>query len=133
MSHLKLTIGKIAALSNVTVETIRYYQKIGLIKEPDKPLKGFRYYSNDNIRDLKFIKKTQRLGFTLTEIADLFEIGLGQCSDVKLKAELKRDQIQSQIAELQALEHTLSELIDSCQHTTKPEGCPIIESLSGLE
>jgi MerR family transcriptional regulator, mercuric resistance operon regulatory protein len=128
---MSLTIGKIAALSNVSVETIRYYQKIGLIKEPDKPVKGYRYYSKDNIRELKFIKKAQRLGFTLNEVAELFEIGSGKCSDIQSKARFKRDQISRQIVELQALERTLNDLIESCIHSSEPQNCPIIESLSG--
>lgn len=130
--HMSLTIGKIAVLSDVSVETIRYYQNIGLIQEPSKPVKGYRTYTKDNIRELKFIKKAQRLGFTLKEIAELFEIGKGQCADIQDKAKLKRDQISSQIVELRALECTLNELISSCQHSKEPQTCPIIESLSEI-
>ncbi|MDH5425983.1 MAG: MerR family DNA-binding protein [Gammaproteobacteria bacterium] len=125
-----LTIGKVAAFSEISVETIRYYQKIGLIKEPDKPLSGYRLYNIENIKELKFIKKAQRLGFNLTEIAELFAIGSGKCSDIQTKARMKRDQISRQIADLQALEQTLDDLIDCCRHSSSEPHCPLIESLS---
>lgn len=127
-----LTIGKIASLANVSVETIRYYQQIGLMKEPEKPLQGFRTYTEDSIRELKFIKKAQKLGFTLTEIAELLEIGSGQCADIQDKAIKKLDQIKTQIKQLQALEQTLENLIDSCQHSDVTASCPIVKSLSDL-
>lgn len=132
MLFAKLTIGKVAALTGVSIETIRYYQKIALIKAPDKPTKGYRYYSKDNIREIKFIKKAQRLGFTLKEISELFDIGSGKCSDIQLKALGKRDQISQQIKELQALEATLSSLIESCSHSSATTTCPIVETLSEL-
>lgn len=133
MSNIKLTIGRIAKLSQVNVETIRYYQKIKLINEPIKPLEGYRLYNNDTVRRLKFIKKAQRLGFSLKEIDELLEIGAGKCSDIQSKAEKKRNQISQQIKELQALERTLSTLIGSCQLTNTDNSCPIVETLSELE
>lgn len=127
-----LTIGKLAKLSDVSVETIRYYQKIGLIKAPQKPLQGFRTYTTDNIRELKFIKKAQRLGFSLNEIAELLEIGSGHCADIQSKAQTKLDQIRQQMAELEALQDTLSELVKSCENSSGADGCPIVESLSEI-
>ncbi|MDH5393062.1 MAG: MerR family DNA-binding protein [Gammaproteobacteria bacterium] len=127
-----LTIGKVAKLANVSVETIRYYQKIGLMKAPQKPLQGFRTYTMDSIRELKFIKKAQRLGFTLDEISELLEIGSGQCADIQSKAQKKLDQIKQQITELNALKVTLDELVKSCQLTSEPGCCPIVKSLSEL-
>ena len=132
MPYSKLTIGKIATLTNVSVETIRYYQKIGLIKEPNKPTKGYRSYNTDNIKELKFIKKAQRLGFSLKEVAELFEIGSGHCHDIQDKALSKRNQISKQIKELQALEATLTALIESCSQRSGAALCPIVETLSEL-
>lgn len=132
MPSIALTIGKIASLADVSVETIRYYQQIGLMHEPEKPAQGFRVYKEDSIRELKFIKKAQRLGFTLTEIAELLEIGSGKCADIQGKARVKRDQISQQIKELQALEATLNNLIDSCQQSNEAAPCPIVKSLSDL-
>lgn len=132
MSSSGLTIGKIANLANVSVETIRYYQQIGLLHEPEKPVQGFRKYSDDNIRELKFIKKAQRLGFTLNEISELLEIGAGKCSDIKTKAQIKRDQISQQVKELQAMENTLNNLIESCSHSSEITSCPIVKTLSEL-
>jgi len=132
MPSAALTIGKIASLADVSVETIRYYQQIGLMHEPEKPVQGFRHYTEDSIGELKFIKKAQRLGFALTEIAELLEIGSGNCADIQLKAQQKRDQIARQIKELQSLESTLNSLIDSCQHSEEATPCPIVKSLSEL-
>jgi len=132
MTTLALTIGKVAALANVSIETIRYYQQIGLLQEPAKPLRGFRIYNEDNIRRLKFIKKAQRLGFSLPEISELLDIGSGQCSDIQAKAKQKRNQICQQIKELKALESTLDSLIDSCDITDVQTSCPIVMSLSNL-
>ncbi|MDH5517650.1 MAG: MerR family DNA-binding protein [Gammaproteobacteria bacterium] len=125
-----LTIGKVAKHSNVSVETIRYYQKIGLLKEPQKPLQGFRTYTIDTVSELKFIKKAQRLGFSLTEISELLEIGSGHCADIQSKARNKLEQISQQISELQLLEKTLNELVHSCELSSEPECCPIVKSLS---
>ena len=69
--EITLETGKLAKQANVSVETIRYYQQIGLFEEPNKPLQGFRSYSDQNIQELKFIRKAQKLGFTLTEIQEL--------------------------------------------------------------
>ena len=132
MPSSSLTIGKIANLANVSVETIRYYQQIGLLHEPEKPVQGFRKYPLESIGELKFIKKAQRLGFTLNEISELLEIGAGKCSDIKTKAQIKKDQISQQIKELQALEKTLNNLIDSCSHSSEKAFCPIVKTLSEL-
>jgi len=130
MPQSNITIGKLANLSDVSVETIRYYQKIDLFEEPEKPLNGYRLYTSDHIRQLKFIKKAQRLGFSLQEVAELLDIDSGKCSDVQAKALLKRDQISQQITELKTLETTLNELINACAHSSETHHCPIIESLS---
>ena len=132
MSQSNITIGKLANLSSVSVETIRYYQKIKLFEEPNKPLNGYRLYTSDHVQQLKFIKKAQRLGFTLQEIDELLDIGSGNCSDVQAKALLKRDQISQQISELKALEATLNDLISACVSSDETHHCPIIQSLSDL-
>ena len=132
MQDSNITIGKLADLSDVSIETIRYYQKINLFEEPEKPLNGYRLYTSDHIQQLKFIKKAQRLGFTLHEVSELLEIGSGKCSDVRQKALIKRNQISQQISELKALESTLNELIDACAHSENTHHCPIIKSLSDI-
>ena len=125
-----LTIGRLASAADINVETIRYYQRTGLIKEPKKPASGFRIYSKESLTQLKFIKRAQRLGFTLKEISELLELGQGHCSDVKHKAEEKREIIVQQIKDLQALQDTLEQLIRSCKSGSSEQNCPIVETLS---
>jgi len=125
-----LTIGRLAREAEVNIETIRYYQRFGLITEPEKPSAGYRIYPFEYIARLRFIKHAKHLGFSLKEIAELLQLGDGQCDDVRARAELKRVQIEQQINDLQKLHSTLNTLIDAC-HTEHDAGhCPIIETLT---
>lgn len=131
MSSDKLTIGHLARAAGVNVETVRYYQRVALIQEPPKPLEGYRYYPSEAIDRLKFIKRAQQLGFSLKEIAELLELGDGNCKDVRARAEEKRAQINQQISDLKNLRETLDTLIRTCQTDKDPAHCPIVENLSG--
>lgn len=131
MSSDKLTIGHLARAAGVNVETVRYYQRVALIQEPPKPLEGYRYYPSEAIDRLKFIKRAQQLGFSLKEIAELLELGDGNCTDVRTRAEEKRAQIDQQISDLKNLRETLNTLIRTCQTDNNPAHCPIVENLSG--
>lgn len=126
-----LTIGQLAEAANVNVETIRYYQRVGLIDEPPKPHTGFRSYSPDVAERIHFIKRAQQLGFTLDEIRELLELGEGHCADVRARAEIKRDQIDAQIRDLRALRKTLDRLIGACGSGKEAPACPIVETLTG--
>ena len=123
------TIGRLATAAGVNVETVRYYQKIGLIKEPLKPEQGFRKYSEKVLEQIQFIKRAQKLGFSLQEIADLFEMSDGHCRDVRIRAEEKSDKIGKQIRDLQALQNTLTYLISACKAGKASQKCPIVETL----
>lgn len=125
-----LTIGKLAQAADVNVETIRYYQRTGLIKEPDKPSSGYRKYPPETLQRLTFIKRAQRLGFTLKEIAELLELGTEHCADIQEKAEQKCQLINQQIDDLLSLKNTLEILIKTCSEDSDNTCCPIIESLS---
>ena len=125
----KLTIGRLAKLVGVNVETIRYYQRIGLINEPAAPLNGFRQYSVKTAENITFIKRAQRLGFSLKEIAELLKIGDGHCDDVRTRAEKKRNKIDDQIRDLQSLRDTLDKLICECNSGLNEHHCPIVETL----
>ena len=134
MSNKPLTIGFLAKAANVNIETIRYYQRIGLITEPDKPLKGYRSYPTETLKRIKFIKRAQQLGFNLKEVAELLQLGDGsskdQCSDVRQQAELKREHIDQQINDLKNLRGTLTKLINSCKSDKGSQHCAIVETLS---
>lgn len=130
MTNKPLTIGFLAKAADVNIETIRYYQRISLIAEPKKPAQGYRTYSTEDLKRLRFIKRAQQLGFSLAEIAELLEMGDGSCSDVRHRAEEKRKQIDKQISDLHNLRTTLNELINSCQSESGNSHCAIVETLS---
>ena len=122
-----LTIGKLAKQTEVTVETIRHYQRIGLLVEPDKPDSGYRYYPADAITNIRFIKRAQQAGFTLKEIATLLSLDGSHCADVRQLAELKCKQIDQHIKSLTALRQALDSLVNSCQQTTSSARCAILD------
>ncbi len=127
-----LTIGQLARKAEVNIETIRYYQRLGIITEPQKPEQGYRIYPPQCIERILFIRRAKQLGFSLKEIAELLELGDGHCDDVRLRAEQKQNQINKQIQDLQNLQQTLNKLIQTCQQEQTKTHCPIVESLNGL-
>ena len=130
MQTATLTIGRLARAAGVNVETVRYYQRLGLVDEPPKPESGFRHYSADALDRIVFIKRAQQLGFRLEEIRELLELGDGRCADVRAKAEQKRRQIEAQIRDLRAMGATLDELIAACRAGRRDTHCPIVETLA---
>ena len=130
MSGAALTIGRLASEAGVSVETVRYYQRLGLIAEPEKPREGYRVYPGETLTRLSFIKRAQQLGFTLGEIAELLEMDQGSCEDMRSRAEEKRMQVDAQIRDLTALRDTLDTLIRRCNSGDSAPGCPIIDSLT---
>ena len=125
-----LTIGKLAKQAGVTIETIRYYQRKGLLIEPDKPATGYRQYPSDAIAKIRFIKRAQQSGFTLKEISELLSLDSGHCEDVRKMAEQKRRQIDEQIKDLTALRNVLDNLVQGCQNDPSTEHCSLINALS---
>lgn len=134
-----LTIGRLAQAAGVNLETIRYYQRIGLINEPEKPLSGYRIYSLDFIKQLGFIKQAKTLGFKLEEIAELLSLcdvsevtdGAAECYEVRLRAERKRLEIINKIKTLKSLCNNLDDLIANCHSQGDERYCPLIDTLSG--
>ncbi|WJW76380.1 MerR family transcriptional regulator [Thiohalobacter sp. IOR34] len=124
-----LTIGQLARRAGVHVETIRYYQRRGLLHQPPRPAGGYRRYSAASVARIQFIRRAQQLGFSLREIGELLQLGEGHCAGVRERAAAKRAQIQDQIRDLQRLQATLERLIDSC-HETPGTPCPIVQALS---
>jgi len=112
-----LTIGKLAKEAGVGIETVRFYEKKGLLKRPLKTLSGFRKYSSDDAKRIRFIKRAQELGFTLREIKDILELNArprSTCSDVKLKADEKIKEIEEKIKDLHRMKKSLNEISDAC-------------------
>ncbi len=125
-----LTIGALATQANVNKETIRYYQKQGLIIEPKKPLNGFRHYPSSAILRLQFIKRAQQLGFSLKEIKQLLSLGEKNCQDVQQIAKAKRNKIEQQIKSLQLITRVLDDMIKQCDNNNNSDDCRLISALS---
>ncbi|TRY33978.1 MerR family DNA-binding transcriptional regulator [Aliiglaciecola sp. M165] len=123
------TIGKLAKELDISVETIRFYERKGLIVQPLKPENGYRLYNNILANQLKFILKAKALGFTLHEIASLMSLS-GNCADVESMGLQKLRLIREKIADLQRLEGVIKEMTDSCKANQDPNSCPIINSLN---
>ncbi len=127
----ELTIGRVAKLAGVNVETIRYYQRRGLLAEPDKPHMGYRRYPMEMVKRLRFIKRAQALGFTLKEVSGL--LGLEEacaCAETRALAAHKVDLIDRKLADLAAMRQALASLVQQCDAGEPAEGCPIIQALS---
>jgi len=126
---MNLTIGKLASSAGVNVETIRYYERRGLIDQPVKPGNGFRRYDKTILDRILFIKKAQGLGFKLDEIENLLSFSSGRCFEIQTMAEAKLGDIQLKIKDLQRLETVLTDLVRQCNARLDKAYCPIIEVL----
>ena len=123
-----MTIGQLAKQASVSVETIRFYERKGLIEQPRKPASGYRQYGEDSLQRVRFVKRAQALGFSLDEAKDLMALE-ASCKDVQELAEHKLSLVQEKIASLKALETNLTVLIQSCHNNDKAH-CPVIDALT---
>lgn len=123
------TIGVIAKQANVNIETIRYYQRIGLIEQPAKPVSGYRIYSDETVSRLRFIQRAKQLGFSLSEISSLLALGDGKCMEAKQLANHKIEMIKGKINDLKSIESALEKLIECCEENTVQQGCPMIDAI----
>jgi len=127
-------IGKTAELAGVNRETIRYYERIQLISPPARRRSGYREFSQIHIDQIRFIKRAQELGFTLSEIKELLELKVSDdftCSEIKEQAEVKYHEVISKIKDLKNIRNTLLNLIDSCSGDGPKGDCPILGALEG--
>ncbi|PCI91514.1 Hg(II)-responsive transcriptional regulator [Candidatus Aerophobetes bacterium] len=113
----------------VNVETIRFYEREGLIKQPLKPATGYRHYCDDILNRVLFIKRTQELGFSLKEVDNLLRLNDSPCHQVQALAENKLKSVQDKINDLKKLQFALTELVGQCRSNTDDNSCPIIDSL----
>ena len=125
-----LTIGAFARAAGVNVETIRFYQRKGLLPEPDKPYGGIRHYGDADVTRVRFVKSAQRLGFSLDEVAELLRLEDGtQCKEASTLAQHKLKDVREKLADLTRLEAVLSRLVRSCSATKGNVSCPLIAAL----
>ena len=128
-----VTIGKAARVAGVGVETIRFYERRGLIEQPPKPVgTGYRVYSVETVRRIWFIRQAQQIGFSLREINDLLSLRAdpsADCSDVRERAAVKVEEVNRKIAELERIRAALEEVIAACPGQGALRACTILEAL----
>ena len=125
----EMTLGKLAKASDVHIETIRYYQRRGLLPEPPRPARSVRRYGTDTVARLGFIRRAQELGFTLEEVKALLRLGeTPNCRDARSLAARKLSLVESRLAGLARMRTALRSLIVQCDRGGARR-CPIIESL----
>lgn len=125
-----LTISGVARAAGVNVETIRFYQRRGLLTEPDKPLGGIRRYGEAEVARVLFIKAAQRIGFTLDEIVQLLQLDDGaHCAEARAIAEHKLADVRARLVDLQRIETTLAQLVERCATERGKVCCPLIAAL----
>jgi len=124
------TIGELAKLAGVNVETIRFYQRRGLLEEPKKPLGGIRRYAQAHVRRIRFIREAQELGFSLDEVAELLALEDGRnCREAERIGSRKLATVRERLAQLKRVEKVLAALVDQCHRNTGKLSCPLIDAL----
>ena len=133
-SAKSLTIGQVAKQAGVGIETIRFYEREGIIEEPPRRESGYRDYDGEAVTRLQFIKRAQDLGFSLKEIGELLALRVkpnSNCAAVKKRAEAKLEEIAEKIRDLKRMQKTLNELTEACVASKPISDCPILESFKG--
>jgi MerR family copper efflux transcriptional regulator len=128
-----LTIGAVAKRVGVAIDTIRYYERQGLLPEPARRASGYRSYGDGAVAQLRFIRRAKDLGFTLEEIRELLALSadrLHGVKQVKQRAKQRLAEIELRIAEWQRVRDGLAQLVESCPGHGKPESCPILAALN---
>ena len=124
------TIGRLAAAAGVHVETVRYYQRRGLLPEPFRPLGGVRRYAETDLVRLQFIRRAQAMGFSLDEVASLLAVkGAGACDLTRSLTENKLSDVRRRLDELHRLESELVQLVAECEQTLPDDCCPTLDRL----
>lgn len=125
-----LTIGELARAAAVNVETIRFYQRRGLMSVPHTPARGVRRYGTSDLDRLSFVRSAQRLGFSLREIAELLQLEDGtRCGQARELAERKLGEVRSKRTQLEHMDRALSALVRACRSRGGNLSCPLVRSL----
>lgn len=131
----QLTVGRLAALVDVSANAVRFYEREGLMHVPAKTESGYRLYDTVAVQRLRFIKQAQHCGFTLSEIQALLQLRdetSSCCNDVRNKVIEKKLELEARIKAMKAMSTALDQLIADCSNDARPAGgCSILASLSG--
>lgn len=134
MSDVSLTISRLAATADVHVETVRYYQRCGLMKEPRRPTGGIRRYGQQDLTQLLFIRRAQAMGFSLEEISGLLAVrGQRACQQTRQLTELKLVDVRRRLVELRTLENDLVDLVAECAQVGEGDCCPTLDFLKHVD
>jgi len=128
----KFTIGQLAKKANVNLETIRYYERRGLLPEPPRNKSGHRQYSVEEVKRTQFIKRCQALGFSLKEVSELLSLRVipgTTCGDIKARAETKIADVEKRIVDLEKIRKALLRMSSKCIGKGPVGQCPILEEL----
>lgn len=131
-----LSIGELARQAGIGVETVRFYERQGLLEEPERRASGYRQYDGEAVDVLRFIRRAKELGFTLKEIKALLGLRLDTSAtqaDVRQQAQAKVADIEGRIADLERMRKALLGLIKKCHGDGAASGCPILKSLQGQD
>ena len=131
-----LTISRLARLGGVNLETIRYYEREGLLQKPPRTPAGYRMFPSDTAQRVRFIKRAQELGFSLSEIRELLELRIKpgtKRGDIRARAEAKIADIEQKIQTLEAMKNVLRKMTERCDGCGPLAECPILESLDPKE
>lgn len=129
-----MTIGRVAKAAGVGVETVRFYEREGLIPEPPRRASGYRQYPPATVRRLVFIRRAKELGFTLRQIGQLLGLRVHPdqaCGPVRQAAEAKIVEVQQRIDDLQRIKTVLLDLVEACGDERETSDCPILRALDG--
>ena len=127
-----LTIGRLAKQAGVNLETVRFYERRGLLPRPPRSTSGYRLFPPDAARRLRFIRRAQELGFSLTEIGELLSLRVSRrttSADIRTRAEAKIVDIEAKLKSLESMKKTLRKLSRVCDGCSPVAECPILESL----
>ncbi|MFV1988547.1 MAG: MerR family transcriptional regulator [Gemmatimonadota bacterium] len=129
---MSLTISKVASEAGVNVQTLRYYERRGILGEPERSAAGYRQYEPDAVTRIRFIKRAQNLGFTLEEVQELLDLRIehgAACSTVEEKARAKLTHVEEKLSELRRMRKVLQGLVGACERREPTEDCPILQTL----
>jgi MerR family mercuric resistance operon transcriptional regulator len=128
----RLTIGEVARQAHVRIETLRYYERMGLVAPPPRNGSNYRLYPEETVRRVQFIKRAQQLGFSLKDITELLALRTTPqtpCADIRTRALAKIDTIEEKIRALHAMKEVLTQLVAACPGQGAVTDCPILASL----
>jgi Hg(II)-responsive transcriptional regulator len=124
---------ELAERARVNPETLRYYERRGLLKPPPRTPGGYRDYPSAAVELLRFIKRAQELGFTLTEVEELLHLDAGgpdSCDGARALAEARRADLEARIVDLQRMHKSLTDLIATCEHPAADRVCALLEAIA---